>query len=122
MPLKIYTSNRMENLVAALADVVAKPLASPFTPESIVVQSKGMQRWLAMELAGKLGIWANCDYPFPNKMVWQLFRRTLPSIPDISFFTPEVLTWKIMGLLPGFLDREEFAPLRHYLEIGRAHV
>jgi exodeoxyribonuclease V gamma subunit len=116
MPLTIYTSNRMENLVEALANVVAEPLASPFAPEVIVVQSKGMQRWLAMELAGKLGIWANCDYPFPNKMVWQLFRRTLPSIPDTSFFTPEVMTWKIMGLLPGFLDREEFAPLRHYLD------
>jgi exodeoxyribonuclease V gamma subunit len=116
MPLTIYTSNRMENLVEALAGVVAEPLASAFTPELIVVQSKGMQRWLAMELAGKLGIWANCDYPFPNKMVWQLFRRTLPSIPDTSFFTPEVMTWKIMGLLPGFLDRGEFAPLRHYLD------
>jgi len=117
MPLKIYTSNRMENLVAALAGVLAKPLASPFTPESIVVQSKGMQRWLAMELAGRLGVWANCTYPFPNKMVWQLFCNTLPNIPDASSFSPEVMSWKIMGLLPGLLEREEFAPLRHYLDV-----
>lgn len=115
MPLKIYTSNRMENLVAALAATLAEPLASPFTPELIVVQSKGMQRWLAMELAKKLGIWANCKYPFPNKMVWQLFCSTLPDPPDISSFSPEVMTWKIMGLLPDFLERAEFAPLRHYL-------
>lgn len=117
MPLKIYTSNRMENLVGAIAGTLAEPLASPFTPELIVVQSKGMQRWLAMELAKKLGIWANCKYPFPNKMVWQLFCSTLPETPDISSFSPEVMTWKIMGLLPDFLDREEFAPLRHYLSV-----
>src|SRR5512137_444304 len=104
MPLRIYTSNRMENLVEALASVVAKPLSSPFVPETIVVQSKGMQRWLAMELAGRFGVWANGEYPFPNRMVWQLFCKTLPNIPDSSFFSPKVLNWKIMGLLPEYLE------------------
>jgi exodeoxyribonuclease V gamma subunit len=105
----------MENLVDALAGVVAKPLVSPFTPETIVVQSKGMQRWLSMELAKKLGIWANCTYPFPNKMVWDLFCGVFKAVPDISPFAPEVLTWRIMALLPHYLDREAFAPLKYYL-------
>jgi len=120
MPLKIYTSNRMENLVESLAGVLKTPLSSPFVAETLVVQSKGMQRWLAMELAYRLGVWANCHYPFPNKIVWQLFCSTLPKIPDASAFSPEVMTWKIMGLLPALLEREEFAPLRHYLA-GDAH-
>ena len=58
MPLTIYSSNQMENLVEALARVVKEPLASPFTPEVIVVQSKGLQRWLAMELSRRFGVWA----------------------------------------------------------------
>jgi len=115
MPLKIYTSNRMENLVESLAGVLKTPLSSPFVAETLVVQSKGMQRWLAMELAGRLGVWANCVYPFPNKIVWKLFCSILPQIPDASAFSTEVMTWKIMGLLPGLLEREEFDPLRHYL-------
>ncbi|MDD2898036.1 MAG: exodeoxyribonuclease V subunit gamma [Desulfuromonadaceae bacterium] len=115
MPLRIYTSNRMEQLVEALAVVLAEPLDSPFTPEVIVVQSKGMQRWLAMELAKKFGIWANCTYPFPNKIVWDLFCKTLPNIPDVSLFSPEILTWKIMALLPECIHQKEFAPLKHYL-------
>src|SRR5580692_9710998 len=102
MPLNICTSNRMENLVEALSGVLQEPLASPFTSELLVVQSKGMQRWLAMELAGKLGIWANCKYPFPNKVIWELFKKAFPELPDASQFSPEVLTWRIMGLLPGF--------------------
>jgi len=106
----------MENLVAALAGVVAEPLASPFTPEVIVVQSKGMQRWLSMELATKLGIWANCTYPFPNAMVWDVFRLAFKELPDLSVFSPEVMTWKIMAALPAYLNNEEFAPLKFYLE------
>ncbi len=115
MPLHVHSSNRMENLVAALVEIVKEPLVSPFEPEVIVVQSKGMQRWLAMEIARRIGVWANCSYPFPNSVVWQLFRRAFPELPDDSLFLPEVMTWRILEMLPGLLDREEFAPLRNYL-------
>ncbi len=50
MPLNLYTSSRMEVLVDSLAVTFQKPLASAFTKEVIVVQSRGMQRWLSMEL------------------------------------------------------------------------
>ncbi|ABK99756.1 exodeoxyribonuclease V subunit gamma [Pelobacter propionicus] len=116
MPLTICTSNRMENLVEALCDVLKTPLSSPFTPEILVVQSKGMQRWLAMKLAETFGVWANCTYPFPNKVVWELFMKAFPELPDTSRFSPEVMTWRIMGLLPAFLGRQEFTPLNHYLD------
>ena len=115
MSLKIYTSNRMEQLLEALADTVAERLASPFVPEEIVVQSKGMQRWLAMGLAKRLGVWANCNYPFPNLIVSRLFSLVFPGISEAPSFSPEVMTWRIMELLPGFLDRDDFAPLKHYL-------
>jgi len=115
MPLHIHSGNRMERLVEALAGVVREPLASPFDQEVIVVQSKGMQRWLAMELAARFGVWANCIYPFPNDMVWRLFRAALPDLPESAPFTPEVMTWTVMGLLSGMLERREFAPLGAYL-------
>ena len=115
MPLNIYTGNRMETLVDALACVVEKPLSSPFRKEMIVVQSRGMERWLAMELAKRLGVWANCEYPFPNEIVWRLFRDNLEDIPEDSPFSPEAMTWRIMGMLPGLLDNESFSPLKGYL-------
>jgi len=119
MPLNIYTSNRMENLVDACAGVLEKPLPSPFVKETIVVQSKGMQRWLAMELAKRFGVWANCDYPFPNLLVWRLFRAVWPDIPDTSPFSPDVLAWRVMGILPPLLERAACAPLKHYLASDR---
>jgi exodeoxyribonuclease V gamma subunit len=115
MALNIYTSNRMENLTAALAGALREPLPSPFTPELLVVQSKGMQRWVAMQLAARLGVWANCAYPFPNKMAWDLFARALPKLSETPFFSAGIMTWKVMELLPGLLARAEFAPLAYYL-------
>jgi exodeoxyribonuclease V gamma subunit len=117
MPLEIYASNHMETLVGLLADVVRKPLPSPFTPETIVVQSKGMQRWLALELADRFGVWANCEYPFPNAMVERLFCALLPDLSTgaTSSFQPDMLTWRIMGLLPACLGTTGFASLAGYL-------
>ncbi|MEA5113457.1 MAG: exodeoxyribonuclease V subunit gamma [Geobacteraceae bacterium] len=118
MPLSIYTSNRMENLVEALAEVVASPLPSPFTPEIILVQSRGMQRWLAMELAGRFGVWANCVYPFPNSFIDDLFARVLQKSAEEAPYVPTVLAWRIMETLPGLLEQDAFASLKGYLAGG----
>ena len=64
--LILYTSNRLEILAEKLAQVLSAPLASPLQPEIILVQSKGMERWVSMELARHNGICANCRYPFLN--------------------------------------------------------
>ena len=115
MSLTIHTSNKIENLVDALADILKQPLASPFTPEVVVMQSKGMQRWLAMELASRFGVWANCSYPFPNALIAQLYKQIVPDIPATDSYAPDCMSWQIFGLLPGFVDKESFAPLQHYL-------
>lgn len=119
MPLKIYTSNRMERLVDDLERVVRAPRPEPFTPfskEIIVVQSKGMQRWLSMELAGRIGVWANCDFPFPNKIVETIFAAVLPECPaETPVFRPEVMTWRVMGLLQEAIGQPAFAEISGYL-------
>lgn len=116
MTLKIHTSNRMELLLDRLAQVVGTPLCSPFLPETIVVQSKGMQRWLSMELARRFGVWANCVYPFPNLIVETLFAATLPDYPKESgLFTSEVLSFRIMALLQDQKLPPEFHEISAYL-------
>ncbi len=115
MPLNLYTSNRMEVLVDTLAKALKKPLASVFDQEVIVVQSRGMQRWLSMELAKRFGVWANGRYPFPNAMVQELFEMHFSEKPDTSLFKPDVMSWRIMRLLPELLETEPFGTLRRYL-------
>ncbi|MCX5906169.1 MAG: exodeoxyribonuclease V subunit gamma, partial [Deltaproteobacteria bacterium] len=94
--IKLYTSNRLEILAAQLAEVLRIPLSSPLMSEIILVQSKGMERWISMELAARLGICANYRFPFPNHFVYQVFREFIPDLPEASPFDPAIMAWEIM--------------------------
>jgi len=117
--LKLIESNRMEVLSGALAGVLSEPLAAPLAAEIIVVQSRGMQRWLSMELARQHGVCANMKYPFPNAFVSDMFRLILPGMRQDPLFNRETLAFRIMDILPGMLDAEGFGPIRNYLAEDR---
>ncbi|MEY4582398.1 MAG: exodeoxyribonuclease gamma subunit, partial [Pseudomonadota bacterium] len=76
MAFYVHRSNRTERLVDVLAQVVAKPLATVLEPEWVVVSSPGMERWLSMQLAQRVGVWANPSFPFPRKLIDTLLQRT----------------------------------------------
>lgn len=114
--LNIYTSNRLEILAGQLASIVKQPRPSPIAPEIIVVQSRGMQRWVSMALARHNGICANCAFPFPNAFLQELFRKLIPDLPDQSLFDPAALTFRIMKVLPACMHRPGFESLKYYLE------
>lgn len=117
--LKIYTSNRLEILAEQLAQVVRKPLSSPFAQETIVVQSLGMERWISMELASHNGISANCYFPFPNKFLQDIFAKIIPDLPDVSPFESAAMTFKIMKTLPACLSIPGFESIKSYLKDDR---
>ncbi|MCG6536406.1 MAG: exodeoxyribonuclease V subunit gamma [Syntrophales bacterium LBB04] len=71
--LNLYTGNRLETLAEKLAEVLQPPLVDPLTSEIIVVQSKGMERWVSMELARNQGVCANIRFPFPNTFIYNVF-------------------------------------------------
>ncbi len=114
--LKLFFSNRLEILAEKLAEKIKPPLSSPLKEEIIVVQSKGMERWLSMQLAEYHGICANCKFPFPNAIIQELFQKIFPDIPECLPFDPKIMTWRIMKLLPEFLKRPGFESIRNYLE------
>jgi len=113
--LNIFTSNCMEILAEQLAHIVRAPLSSPFSPEVIVVQSRGMERWIAMELARHNGICANCFFPFPNTFLQKMFKKTIPDQPEESFFDPLTMTLSIMKVLPECIHLPDFESIKHYL-------
>ncbi len=113
--LRVTTANRLEALADRLAAVVARPLRSPLARETIVVRNPGMERWVTLALAKRLGIWANGHFPLPNIFLDDLFRDYLGEAPSEAW-KPEVLVWRIQRLLPELVDLAEFASLRAYLE------
>ncbi len=113
--MKVFVANRLEKLVESLAGQLKTPLASPLAPETIVVQSAGMSRWLYLELAKRHGVAANYRFPFPNAFAQEIFSAFLPDdLPDMSF-DESVLTWRIIEILEQLPENEEYIPIRTYL-------
>jgi exodeoxyribonuclease V gamma subunit len=114
----VYLSNRLEVLASALTQVVSNPPLPPLQKEIIVVQSRGMERWLVQQLGAQFGIWANGAFPFPNAMIQELFGRVLGNFPAENPFAPELLAWRIQRLLPGYFSQAGFESLKHYAAGG----
>lgn len=113
--LTVFQSNRIEVLADALAETMRASTASPLQPETVVVQSSALSRWLAFALAERLGVSANIDYRFPASYIWALFGRVLTDVAPQSPFEPEVLRWTFMRLLDTDASLRRQPRLAHYL-------
>ncbi|MBW1829896.1 MAG: exodeoxyribonuclease V subunit gamma, partial [Deltaproteobacteria bacterium] len=90
--------------------------ASPLDKEIVVIQSRGMERWISMELARRHGICANIGFPFPNTFVHEVMRKALPGHKEQAPFDPDIMAWRIMKLLPSLITMPGFESLLTYLE------
>ena len=111
----VISSNRLEILADRLAEIVRQPLATTLEVETIIVQSRGMERWVSLALAHRNKICANVWYPFPNIFLESLFHKVFPDLPETSPFNRDILSFRILKNLPSFLDRPHFTSLRGYL-------
>jgi exodeoxyribonuclease V gamma subunit len=112
----------MEILAELLSDVLRTPLNHPLASEIILVQSKGMERWLSMELAKRHGICTNVRFPYPIHFVHGLFREIIPDLPDPSPYEPMIMAWDVMRVLPSLLDNRRFEAIKAYLEDGECDL
>jgi exodeoxyribonuclease V gamma subunit len=85
--LSVHHAARAEALVDVLAEVLSHPLADPFTTEVVAVPSRGVERWVAQQLARRLGttaavmggasagavradgVAADIAFPFPGRLL-----------------------------------------------------
>jgi len=114
--LKLYTSNQLEQLANQLAVALNAPLSSPLAQEVIVVQSRGMARWISLRIAQVSSICMNCEFPFPRAFIGRTLRAFFPTMPPEEEFGVETMTWKISRLLPSLGLRQEFALVKNYLD------
>ncbi|RLA98445.1 MAG: exodeoxyribonuclease V subunit gamma, partial [Deltaproteobacteria bacterium] len=91
------------------------PLSMPLDKEIIVVQSRGMERWLSLRLAEIHGICANYEFPFPNSFLNRMFGLLVPEYTYSEMFEPDTMTWEIIGLLPKVIDMDAFGSVKAYL-------
>lgn len=113
--LRVFTSNRLETLARLLARVIQEPGLSPLEKEIVLVQSHGMARWVSMEIAGIIGICANCLFPFPNTFLSHLLEILFPNAEESEKFNPQTLTFCVMKHLSRRMQRPEYGRVRSYL-------
>lgn len=114
MPVTLHRSNRLEALADALAEIVRAPLGSPFSPERVVIPSRGMEVWLAKRLASRLGVWANPSFPFPRAMVEAVLDALSPGEPLPA--DRERLALAVAAAAPERLGHPAFGHVARYVE------
>ncbi len=105
--LHVHRAERADRLAAALADVLAVPPDDPLTTEVVSVHSRGIERWIAQELATRLGagtgsgdgVCANVDFPFPSRLVHSAVAAGSGVDPDRDPWLPERLTWPLLEVV-----------------------
>lgn len=111
----IYYSNSLEVQKDILVYHLQQVKSDVFQSDTILVQSPSMAQWLNWKIAENTGIASNINYPLPASFIWQLYVDNLPQIEKQSLFNKDILSWRIMKLLPQFIEIPEFKPLKYYL-------
>ena len=117
--IHLFGSNRLERLAGELGDRPGSQGADVFVPDVVIVQSRGMERWLKLRIAEKKGIAANIECPFPKSFIMKTLRNTV-GLHDMDAFRPDVMTWRIYGILAGFQGKT--GPLADYITGENADI
>lgn len=128
-PLTIVSSDQPGVLIERLALDLANAPLGPFDEETIIVQSRGTERWIRQELARRHGCAAGLSFPFAASFFRELAESLTASDASASAvasrastsradeaFGREALTWQIYDLLEGKLcDEAGFETLRAFV-------
>ncbi|MDD3082692.1 MAG: exodeoxyribonuclease V subunit gamma [Desulfobacterales bacterium] len=116
MTMHVHAGNRLEILVDELAGILRRPSGSPLVPEIVVVQSRGMQHWVSMELAERNGICANISFPFPNAFLDFLYHSMLPDLFETPALDRRAMPFRIMQVLSEAPGRDAYRDIDNYLK------
>jgi exodeoxyribonuclease V gamma subunit len=97
--LHLYQSNRLETLSELLHSVLSVPPSAVYARETIIVQARGMGRWLSLRVAERFGICANIDFPLPASFLWQLTETVLGPQHRRSAFGVDEMAWRLHAML-----------------------
>jgi exodeoxyribonuclease V gamma subunit len=128
--VSVLNSRRLGVLADLRAQRACQPPNSSAVPETVLVQSLGITRWLSCCLADGLDGDVRVHFPFSATCIWELFECVRLNVPETSLFSSDVLTWRagLNRLLVGDalrgLNTRVFAenPPDDMVETGKARV
>jgi len=117
----LHVSNRTENLLCHLAEVIRVDKQPDFFAEELfLIQSQGMERMIGQSLADEFRSFCNFKFFLPLDFLNFIADRLgMGSSPD--GFTRSILAWRIDGLLRD-LSGDCYRPLSSYLTGGNIEL
>ena len=131
----LYSSSDMQLLAKQLAAIIDTPPINNnesyffnhiFHTDKVLVQSRGIEKFLNISLATENAVTGNIFYPFPtsfinNEIFAKLFKsRNFYKFKD--YFSPEKMTWRIFIELKNCLQLKEFLPFKKYLQDAQTNL
>lgn len=115
--LLFHHGNDLATLRLLAAHRLAQSPPPPLQPEYLVVPNGGMAKWLRRGVAATQGIAADLSCDSPAVFLRRIAAIVLGGLADSSQdpWSKDLLTVRLMGLLPGLLAEPGFAPLAAYL-------
>ena len=98
----LFTSNRVDDLVETLADRLEQDVRPPLEDALVLVQSRGLSRYLELSLCKRHGISAGLRMPFLGSWLQSLPRQQQGATMDANDRDPwsrDALTLRIFRLL-----------------------
>jgi len=119
--LFVHRAERADRLAAALAELLADPLPDVFAEEVVAVPARGIERWLAQQLAVRLGrragradgICAGVRFPHPSSVV-----AAVLGIDRRDAWAPENLAWPLLDVIDDSLGQDWCRTLSAHLGHG----
>ncbi|RNI19859.1 exodeoxyribonuclease V subunit gamma [Flexivirga caeni] len=118
MTLILHRAERTDALADGLARLLLDPLPDPFVQELVIVPTRGVERWLAQSLSGRLGtgprgsdgICAGVRFVAPHSLVAMLTTRDRDDP-----WHPDRLVWPLLETVDASLDETWCAVLAAHL-------
>lgn len=115
--LRIIRGARLDRLLdAMLASISARPLPPP-TQEIVVIQGRGLDRWISQQAALRQGGWGFVETLFPRPFLMRAFAAVLDGAVPTQLADDGVmgleLQLRVAALLPGLLDDARFATVKN---------
>ena len=80
----LFVSNRMEVLAEKLANTLRNPLSDPMHSNLVIVQNRGMERLISMQLALRHVVCANVRFPFPRAFLYETVAKMMGIAPGTN--------------------------------------
>ncbi len=116
--IRLHYSNRLENLIAPLAEAVAaSQRRDPLEPVRVVVPNRVVEQFVRYRLAESNGVAANLKFPFLRSYLAELLRSTAGNLKVLEAEELQLVIFECLRS-PGHRDDPGLKPARDYIEAG----